>query len=115
MSNFVLSFQKNKKGIILIILASIFVCFGQLFWKMSESNNIILILLGFALYTIGALTMIFAYRFGSLSVLQPFLSASYVLSTILGFLVLNEPLLVSKIIGIFIIIIGIIMIGGGDN
>ena len=59
--------------------------------------------------------MLIAYKYGSLSVLQPCLSLNYALSIFLGVWVLGESLSLMKIIGIIIIIIGVIMIGGGDE
>ena len=72
-------------------------------------------LVGFVLYGIGAVLMILAYRFGSVSVLQPLLGTNYVLSVILGFFVLGETVTVTKIIGIVIITAGVIFIAGGDE
>ena len=102
------SLKKNKIGILLMCISSVCACVGQLLWKMSENSEIWLILVGFCIYGIGALIMIIAYKFGSLSVLQPFLSLNYVLSTILG-------AAVAKIAGVLIIITGVMLIGGGDN
>ena len=109
------SIKKNKKGILLMLISSVCVCFGQLFWKLAINDDLLMLILGFAFYGIGALIMIVAYRFGSLSVLQPMLSLNYVLSVILGYLVLNEVITLTKSIGIFIIIIGVVLIGGGDE
>lgn len=109
------SFKKNKYGIILMILSSICVCIGQLFWKLSTTRGILLLILGFGLYGIGALIMIIAYKFGSLSVLQPMLSLNYVISTLLAGVVLNESITLGKVIGVAIIITGVILIGGGDD
>lgn len=41
------SFQKNKKGILLMIISSICVCVGQLLWKLSAEQGIITMLVGF--------------------------------------------------------------------
>lgn len=109
------SLKKNKKGILLIILSSIFVCFGQLLWKLSNTQGMIYLLGGFILYGIGALVMIIAYRFGSLSVLQPMLSLNYIFTIIFAKTILNESLTLIKIIAILIIILGVVLIGGGDN
>ena len=108
------SISKNKKGIILMLLSSICVCIGQLLWKLSTSGNIIL-LLGFFFYGIGALIMIIAYRFGELSVLQPMLSLNYVLSIFLAVIILKEEITILKVIGVFVIITGVIMIARGDD
>lgn len=110
------SLKKNKKGISLMLLSSICACTGQLFWKLfNNNNNVIYLLLGFFLYGIGALVMLYAYRFGKLSVLQPMLSMNYIFTIILATLVLKEEISLLKIIGILIIFFGVIMIGGGDD
>lgn len=106
--------KSNKKGIILMLLSSICVCIGQLLWKLSTSGNIIL-LLGFFFYGIGALIMIVAYRFGELSVLQPILSLNYILSIFLAVIILKEEITILKVIGVFVIITGVIMIARGDD
>jgi len=72
-------------------------------------------LAGFALYGIGAVLMLLAYRFGSVSVLQPLLGTNYALSVVLGFIVLGEAVTLPKIIGIIIISAGVIFIAGGDE
>lgn len=112
------SFTKNKKGIILMIFSSFCVCMGQMFWKLSsgdESINLMYFFLGFALYGIGAVVMILAYRYGSLSVLQPMLAANYIFSPLIAKIVLNEQLLPRRLVGIAVIIVGIVLIGGGDD
>lgn len=109
------SFQKNKKGILLMLTSSICVCIGQLLWKLSAEQGIVVMLAGFCFYGVGALVMIVAYRFGKLSVLQPMLSLNYVLSIILAALVLKEKITILKCIGVLVIIAGVIMIAGGDE
>lgn len=109
------SFLKNRTGIILMIISSICACVGQLFWKLSYGKINLLLICGFLFYGLGALVMLVAYRFGNLSVLQPILSLNYVLSIILSILILHEPITLLRIVGILIIILGAILIGGGDN
>ena len=109
------SIQKNKKGILLMCISSILVCVGQLMWKLATDGNIFLLFIGFGLYGLGALVMIYAYRFGSLSVLQPVLSLNYVFTIILSYFVLKEVITLSKVIGVLIIIIGVLLIAGGDE
>lgn len=108
------SYQRNRKGIFLMLVSSICACIGQLFWKLSVTNGIIVMLFGFCMYGFGALIMMFAYKYGKLSVLQPMMSVNYILSIIIGALVLDEPITILKCIGIFAIIFGVIMIAGGD-
>lgn len=109
------SFHKNRKGILLMFVSSICACIGQLLWKLSARQGIILMLVGFCFYGVGALIMIVGYKFGKLSVLQPMLSLNYVLSIILAVIVLKEKITVLKCIGVLIIITGVIMIAGGDE
>lgn len=109
------SFQKNKKGILLMLVSSICVCVGQLLWKLSATQGIIVMLAGFCFYGVGALIMIIAYKYGKLSVLQPMLSLNYVLSIFLAAVVLKEQITLLKSIGVLIIIAGVILIAGGDE
>lgn len=73
--------------------------------------NPLYLLGGFAIYAAGALAMIFAYRYGDLSVLQPMNSMSYVFSTIIAIFVLHEKIPQINIVGIVLIICGVIVIG----
>lgn len=109
------SLQKNKTGILFIIFSAMMSCIGQLFWKLSAENGLIYLLIGFVFYAVGALAMLVAYRFGSLSVLQPMLSLNYVISLILGVIILGEEITPARVIGVLIIMIGVILIGGGDE
>lgn len=109
------SIMKNKTGIILMIVSSICACLGQLFWKLSVDQGFYLLLVGFLFYGLGGVIMLVAYRFGSLSVLQPMLSLNYVLTIILAAVVLEEPITLARTIGILIIIAGVILIGGGED
>ena len=112
------SLEKNKKGIALMLFSSLCVCLGQLFWKLAalgETTNIVYLLCGFILYGIGAVIMILAYRYGSLSVLQPMLAANYIFAPIIAKIVLDEAISSTRIFGIIVIIVGILLIGGGDD
>ncbi len=109
------SFQKNKKGILLMLCSALCVCVGQLLWKLSVEKGFFVMLAGFCFYGTGALVMLYAYRFGRVSVLQPMLSFSYLLSNILGTVVLHEPFTMLKSVGTLIIMAGVILIAGGDT
>lgn len=109
------SINSNRKGIALMLLSSICACTGQLLWKIAGSNGILCLLAGFSLYGIGALLMIIAYRYGKLSVLQPMLAMNYVLGVILGKFILDESISPLKIGGTLVIMIGVLMIAGGDK
>ena len=109
------SFRKNKKGILLMMISSICACVGQLLWKLSVIQGVVIMLLGFVFYGIGAIVMMIAYRYGKLSVLQPVLSMNYILSIILAAWILDENITWIKLVGAFIVIIGVTLITGGDE
>lgn len=108
------SLKKNKTGILLMLLSSIFACVGQMMWKLATTGSIWYLIIGFGLYGIGALVMLIAYKFGSLSVLQPVLSMNYVLALLLGFFVFNETISLLRILGVVTIVTGVVFIGLGD-
>jgi len=77
--------------------------------------NLLYLLGGFVIYFTGALLMIFAYRFGELSVLQPINSMSYVFSTIIAIFILHEQVTLINMAGILLIISGVIVIGANSR
>lgn len=114
MNRIIAGMQKGK-GRLLMLVSSVFVCVGQLCWKLgTEQMPLTLTMLGFGLYAIGALIMLRAYRFGKMSALQPMLSMNYVFSTLLGAAVLREAIHMQMLLGIAIIVSGVILLGGED-
>jgi undecaprenyl phosphate-alpha-L-ara4N flippase subunit ArnE len=103
--------KKSIRGILLMLLCSLCLCFGQLFWKLMPGFDWRYIISGFIVFGIGAVLMIFAYRYGELSVLQPINSMSYVYSLFLGYTVFHEEITVFKIIGVVAIMLGVILLG----
>lgn len=113
-NKFMDSIKKNYIGILIILFASLLTATGQMFWKMSKASDLELVIAGFALYGIGAVLMVMAFRFGSLSVIHPMLSFGYVFAVFFGIFFLGEHLSFVQIAGIATIISGVILIGGGD-
>ena len=109
------SLYNNRKGILLMLISSICVCIGQLLWKLSTDGNFMFLCIGFLFYGIGALVMLVAYKFGSLSVLQPMLSLNYVITIVLSVFVLKEDMSILRVIGVLVIMVGVVLIGGGDE
>ena len=95
-------------GIILMVICSLCLCLGQLIWKYY--SGIIALMGGFLIYGIGAMSMIAAYKFGKLSILQPINSVSYIFSSAIGLYVFHETIGIEKIIGIASIILGVIIL-----
>lgn len=117
MEKFIHSFKQNKVGIILIIITSLMTSLGQLFWKLAQEDNKIIfyMLLGFGFYGVGTILMILAFRYGSFSVLHPFLACGYVFALVWSQIFLNESITMNQIIGIILIIGAVVFIGGGDE
>lgn len=88
-------------------------CMGQFIWKRSDS--LLLIAVGFVIYGMGAIAMLAAYRFGSLSVLQPINSVSYIVSAVLGAIFFNEPLTILKLVGIALIMAGVVILARPED
>lgn len=99
-----------------MIIASLFTSIGQFSWKVFQNEKIILfLLLGFILYSIGAILMIIAFKFGKYSAVHPMLCTSYVFALIFGYIFLKENIDVLQIIGILTITVGVILIGRTDE
>ena len=100
------------KGILLILISAGLSCTGQLVWKLVVSNDagMLYMLLGFVLYGLGGIAMIKGFGCGPLSVLHPMMSTGYILSLVLGAVVLHEHVGMTRIIGVFVIIIGLVVL-----
>ncbi|WP_078550354.1 EamA family transporter [Litchfieldia alkalitelluris] len=115
MENIINSFKQNYKGIILITLASLCTSFGQMFWKLSEGEISLHLIVGFVFYGIGAILMIVAFRFGAFSVIHPMLCLSYIFVIFIGVFIIGETINAFTVVGILFIMIGVVFIGGGDD
>jgi undecaprenyl phosphate-alpha-L-ara4N flippase subunit ArnE len=109
------SFQKKYLGFFLMFLCAACLCLGQFVWKIMPGYNLLYVLSGFAINAAGAFSMIFAYRFGELSVLQPLNSMSYVFSAMIAVFILHEKVALINIVGIALIISGAIAIGANNR
>lgn len=108
----------------LMILTTVFTSIAQVLYKigadklqpnlMSIITNLPL-LSGMALYIIGAVIMITAFKGGEVSVLYPILATSYVWVSLLSVYFFNESFNSLRWVGIFIIIAGIIFISTGSK
>lgn len=77
-------------GIILMLFCAVCLCAGQFVWK--SFDGLFPLIVGFGIYGIGAIAMLCAYHFGSLSVLQPINSVSYAIAAVLGNIFLMRQL-----------------------
>lgn len=105
--------KKARTGVLLMLLCAACLCTGQFIWK--RWDGLLPLAAGFLIYGLGALSMLAAYRFGSLSTLQPINSVSYVISAILGAIFFQEKITAFKGLGILTIIIGVVLLAGGER
>ncbi len=120
----------NKKvgtsnwAIFTVIGCTLFTALGQLLWKFGVDSvglSFLGLLLnwqligGFVLYGIGSVVLIWALKYGELSVLYPFLSLGYIWVAFLSFFFLGEFLSGINWIGMAFIILGVSLIGRGAS
>ena len=114
-NRYVKSLAENWKGMVLMLCSALTVAVGQLLWKMSGGRLLLLLCGGFALYGLGALFMVLAFKHGKLSVVHPVLSFSYVFGIFFGYFFLGEILRPLQVVAIAMIMTGVAFIGGGDK
>ena len=108
-----------------MLIAALFTVTGQILWKVAMMQGELVdlvkfgenfwdvflpLFLGFVSYGIGAALMIFAYRYGQVSLLHPFLGAAYILSLFAGAILFSEVINALKIAGVIIIIAGLVFL-----
>ena len=95
-------------GRMFMIISAFISATGQLCWKLGH-ENIMLMLLGCALYGVGAIFMMLALSKGKMSEVYPLMCVGYIISLFYGQVFLGEPITVKKIIAIAILSIGVVM------
>ncbi len=114
--------KTKKEAIALVLLCTFLTAAGQMFLKIGSGNlsfsilkllsNLPLII-GFALYALGAVILVIALKHGELSVLYPIIAMSFVWVSFLS--ILNEIMNLLRWAGVITIIIGISLIGRGAS
>lgn len=73
------------------------------------------ILLGLAIYVVGAVIMIIALKGGEVSVLYPIIATSYIWVTLISMIFFNETINILKWAGVFVIVVGVSLIAFGSK
>lgn len=117
--------MKTKlSAILLILLSTLITACGQFFLKKGADAlefSIALIaanypiMIGLALYAVGALILIYALKNGELSVIYPIYSATFVWIIFISAFCFNETINTFKILGIVLIIGGVCYMGIGSR
>jgi uncharacterized membrane protein len=112
--------------IIIILIGIIFASVGQIFWKIGMNSmgpittytpstliTIFLnpyILSGLAMYGLGTVFWLIALSKRDLSFVYPFIALTFIIVLILSNVILKENIGIYRIIGTFVIILGLILI-----
>ncbi len=112
------------KPILLVLLCTIFTSAAQLFYKAGApklSFDLVVlitnwqIITGLILYGIGAIILIVALKGADLSLLYPVIATSYIWVALFSVILFKESVPLSKLIGIFFIILGVVFMGIGSS
>ncbi|MBI4983183.1 hypothetical protein HZC32_00875 [Candidatus Woesearchaeota archaeon] len=115
----------NQKAIWLAIICTLFTSIGQVLWKLGlvriDAHQWLTwfnlpFVSGFAAYGIGAALMLLAFKHGELSLVYPFIAASYVWVSLLSlYLFPSDFMNWWKWSGVIIIIISVSLLGYGSS
>ena len=110
------------KGIIFVILSTLFTSSGQLLWKWGVDSTAksmfnLPLIFGTLIYGLAALLLLLALRYGEITLIYPFIASSYVWVSLASSLFFNDTLSGLKMAGIALIIVGVILVctGGLKN
>lgn len=107
----------------LVLIMTFTNAFGAFFLKKGATHftfNILKLitnynlLLGVFLYVVSAILFVPAYKGGDISVLYPLVALSYIWVSFIAILFLNEHMTRTKWAGVFLIILGVALIGMGS-
>lgn len=104
------------KAIVLVLLTTVFTSFAQVLLKFGADSLPVLsvsLFFGAFLYVCGAGLLVLALSFGSVSVVYPFLSSSYIWVSLLSAYFFGESIGLGKWLEIFSICGGICLIAVG--
>lgn len=111
-------------SIFLVAGCTILTSLGQLLFKLGMNrfaSSVVGVLTNFHLlggllfYGFGALGLIVAFKYGEMSVLYPVVSLSFIWVALLSFFFLNEQIRTFEVVGLFMILVGVTMIGKGSR
>jgi drug/metabolite transporter (DMT)-like permease len=119
--------KRNKtlsfKPILFIVLCSLLISSGQIFFKLGADKissvidifSNVPVLLGFILCIIGSLFLIVALKYGELSLVYPFMALNFIWVTLASIFLFNESVYIITWIGVLCIIVGVSLLGLGDK
>jgi drug/metabolite transporter (DMT)-like permease len=122
--------QQRRRSVLIIVACTLMGAVAQVFIKLGASHlahaslattfwsifTVPTLFLGYCLYGIFAVLMVYALRHGELSILYPVIALTFVWVSILSAMIFHEPMNPMKIAGIAVIVAGVAVLGwGGRN
>tara|TARA_Y100000310_G_C20689917_1_gene821562 strand:- start:1270 stop:1644 length:375 start_codon:yes stop_codon:yes gene_type:complete len=116
--------ERTTQAILLMLVTTLFTSVAQVLYKIGAASlsfsvsgilfNYYLIG-GLALYGVGAVIMIVAFRSADVSLLYPVIATSYIWVSLLSLWLFNETVSVLHWLGIAVIIMGVMFVGFGSK
>ncbi|MBR7158780.1 MAG: EamA family transporter [Alphaproteobacteria bacterium] len=103
-------YPKNWLGVLLVIISAVSCSVGALFWKMADAGINAELFAGYFFQCLGVPFLIAAFKFGKLSALHPIMAFSYVVTVLLGVLVLKEQISALQALGLLLILAGVFLL-----
>ena len=102
-----------KKGICIILVSTLLTSVGQILLKYGLAKGVLNppLALGLIAYIASGFLLVYALKFGDLSVLYPVIATSYVWVAILSLIFFGEKLSLMHASGTFLILLGVSLLG----
>lgn len=103
------------KAFFLVIFATILTSIAQLLYKLGSTDFLSWpVLLGFIIYCLAAILIIFALKSADLSFVFPVLSTSFIWVSLLSVFFFNEVLSLINWSGLVLIVLGVMLLKGAE-
>lgn len=122
--------QQRRRSVLIVVACTLMGAVAQVLIKLGASHlahaslaatfwsifTVPTLFIGYCLYGLFAVLMVYALRYGELSILYPVIALTFVWVTILSAVIFHEAMNPMKIAGIAVIIAGVAVLGlGGRN
>jgi drug/metabolite transporter (DMT)-like permease len=121
--------QQRRRSVLIVVACTVMGAIAQVFIKLGATHlahaslvatfwsifTVPTLFLGYCLYGIFAVLMVYALRHGELSILYPVIALTFVWVSILSAMIFHEAMNPMKICGIAVIVAGVAVLGWGSR
>jgi len=121
--------QQRRRSVLIVVACTVMGAIAQVFIKLGANRlahasllatfwsifTVPTLFLGYCLYGIFAVLMVYALRHGELSILYPVIALTFVWVSILSAMIFHEAMNPMKICGIAVIVAGVAVLGWGSR